>query len=277
MQYICESFAFAFPFIVSFPALLSAFVLLVGLCACGGGSDDSAPSERALSAAAALGEKIFSDAALSASGRLSCAGCHDPAAAHGPANPLAAQFGGAALDRQGRRKAPSLRYLAANRPFGFDAEGTPNGGFFWDGRGASLAEQAGEPLLNPDEMANAADPAYFDLGSCARAELCGAFRVPFLRNVAERRAFFHNGRFKTLEETLAFYVQRDTNPERWYPPDANGEPRKFDDLPAAYAANVNTSEAPYDRRRGEAPALSDAEIDDLIAFLKTLSDRPTTR
>jgi cytochrome c peroxidase len=31
-------------------------------------------------------------------------------------------------------------------------------------------------------------------------------------------------------------------------------------------------EAPYDRRRGEAPALSDAEIDDVIAFLQTLSD-----
>ena len=36
--------------------------------------------------------------------------------------------------------------------------------------------------------------------------------------------------------------------------------------------NVNTSEAPYNRRRGDAPALSDAEIDDVIAFLHTLSD-----
>jgi cytochrome c peroxidase len=77
--------------------------------------------------------------------------------------------------------------------------------------------------------------------------------------------------------TLAFYVQRDTNPERWYPLDASGEPRKFDDLPAAYRAYVNASEAPYDRHRGEAPPLSDAEIDDLIDFLKTLSDPPTTR
>ena len=43
-------------------------------------------------------------------------------------------------------------------------------------------------------------------------------------------------------------------------------------LPPAFGANVNTSEAPYNRHPGEAPALSDAEIDDVIAFLETLSD-----
>jgi cytochrome c peroxidase len=29
---------------------------------------------------------------------------------------------------------------------------------------------------------------------------------------------------------------------------------------------------PYNRKPGDAPALSDAEVDDLIAYLKTLSD-----
>ena len=48
--------------------------------------------------------------------------------------------------------------------------------------------------------------------------------------------------------------------------------KKFDDLPAQYQANVNTTEAPYNRRPGDAPALNDAEVDDLIAFLKTLND-----
>ena len=48
--------------------------------------------------------------------------------------------------------------------------------------------------------------------------------------------------------------------------------RKFDDLPGALHGNVNTSEAPYNRRPGDLPALDDAEIDDLIAFLRTLSD-----
>jgi len=136
---------------------------------------------------------------------------------------------------------------------------------------------------NPEILANA-DPTYFDLGLCARTnakgqqdlahrtDLCGAFKVPTLRNVDLRKAYFHNGRFKSLREALVFYVQRDTNPEKWYPKNRNGSVRKFDDLPQQFVANVNTTEAPYDRKRGDKPALNDAEIDDVLAFLKTLTD-----
>jgi cytochrome c peroxidase len=122
------------------------------------------------------------------------------------------------------------------------------------------------------------DPAYFDLGLCQRADLigrtdlCGAFKVTSLRNVARRQALFHNGRFKTLKDALTFYVQRDTNPEKWYPVAGDGSVQKFDDLPPAYRGNVNTTEGPYNRRPGDVPALSDAEVDDVIVFLKTLSD-----
>jgi cytochrome c peroxidase len=49
-------------------------------------------------------------------------------------------------------------------------------------------------------------------------------------------------------------------------------PRKFDDLPAELAANVNTTEPPYDRRPGDLPALSEPEIQDVVAFLQTLTD-----
>jgi len=55
-----------------------------------------------------------------------------------------------------------------------------------------------------------------------RAEYCGRFKTPSLRNVAGRRVFFHNGIFYTLRQVMEFYVQRDTNPEKWYPRDANG-------------------------------------------------------
>ena len=96
--------------------------------------------------------------------------------------------------------------------------------------------------------------------------------MPSLRNVALRKAYFHNGRFNTLKEALTFYVQRDTQPEKWYPLRADGTVDVFNDLPPAWRGNVNRSEAPYNRQRGDAPALSDAEIDDLIAFLATLSD-----
>jgi cytochrome c peroxidase len=125
-----------------------------------------------------------------------------------------------------------------------------------------------------------ADAGYFDLGLCgpdrtdlaSRTDLCGAFKVPTLRNVATRKVFFHNGRFKNLRDALGFYVRRDTNPEEWYPLGADGAVQKFDDLPVQYRANVNTSEAPYNRQPGMTPALSADEIEDMIRFLGTLTD-----
>ena len=107
------------------------------------------------------------------------------------------------------------------------------------------------------------DADYRDMGLCGpdrtdladRTDLCGAFKVPTLRNVATRKVFFHNGQFKTLRDALRFYVRRDTNPEEFYPVDGNGELQKFDDLPADLTGNVNTAEVPYDRLLGESPVL----------------------
>lgn len=122
--------------------------------------------------------------------------------------------------------------------------------------------------------------SYYDLGLCgplrenlaSDTTLCGAFRVPTLRNVANTAPYFHNGRFNTLKETLDFYVRRDTNSELFYPINTLGDVEKFDDLPRRFHDNVNTHEAPYNRQRGEDPALNDDEIEDLIAFLCTLTD-----
>jgi cytochrome c peroxidase len=388
-----------------------AAALVAALAGCGGGgssgSSDAAGSTptdtaTALSAQAELGAKIFVDQTLSASGQQSCQSCHDPAFAHGAPNHDAGQPGGAPLvARQGGRSSPSIRYLKFNTSFFFANDGTPTGGFFWDGRAASLKEQAGGPFLNPVEMANTSkaqvvtklaaaryadefrqvfgsdifsrpeeayegiklalqafqeedaafapftskfdeylrgkatltaaeqrglvlfnsplkgncaachpsakgadgahplftdfsydalgvprnrglktiqdDASFYDLGLCAldayksRTDLCGAFKVPSLRNVALRGSFFHNGRFTDLSEALSFYVTRDTNPARWYT-QADGSVVKFDDLPAQYRRNVNRTEAPYNRQEGAEPALTDAEITDLIAFLNTLTD-----
>ncbi|MDR3536890.1 MAG: cytochrome c peroxidase [Acetobacteraceae bacterium] len=131
---------------------------------------------------------------------------------------------------------------------------------------------------NPAIQANA-DPAHFDLGLCGpdRTDLaghpdyCGLFKAPSLRNVAVRKSFFHNGAMHSLRDAVAFYASRDTDPGRWYPRDAAGHVRKFDDLPAAYWENVNV-EPPFDRHPGDPPALTDAEIDDIVAFLGTLTD-----
>ena len=131
-----------------------------------------------------------------------------------------------------------------------------------------------------------ADPTVFDLGLCKRpgieavlpkevplASLCGAFKVPTLRNVAVSGPYFHNGAFTKLRDAVAFYATRDVAPLRWYPKLKTGEADKFDDLPGGYKANVNTEEVPYDRRPGQMARLSDVDIDALVAFLQTLTDK----
>jgi cytochrome c peroxidase len=123
------------------------------------------------------------------------------------------------------------------------------------------------------------DPRYFDLGLCGplrtdladRPEYCGRFRTPSLRNVAVRRVFFHNGVFHQLEDVVRFYAQRDTDPQNWYPRAPDGSVMKFDDLPARYRRNVD-EEPPFDRPLGGRPAMSEADIQDIVAFLNTLTD-----
>ena len=123
-----------------------------------------------------------------------------------------------------------------------------------------------------------------DLGLCGplrsdfahRADYCGLFRTPTLRNVALRRAFFHNGVLRSLDEVLRFYARRDSYPQEFYPRGADGAIAKFDDLPPAYHANINT-DLPFDRRAGDAPALSDDEIAAIVAFLHTLTDADQRR
>jgi cytochrome c peroxidase len=97
------------------------------------------------------------------------------------------------------------------------------------------------------------------------------FKTPTLRNVATRKVFFHNGAIKTLKDAIRFYNTRDTNPERWYPT-VNGVLQIFDDLPLRYQPNID-KQPPLNRRpRGSAPAMSDQDMDDLEAFLNTLTD-----
>ncbi len=359
-----------------------------------------------------LGRKMFADPALSGSGRMSCATCHDPANGFSPANALSVQLGGATLDQAGTRAVPTLTYKQTTPPFTehfheADDDGDesvdagPTGGLTWDGRVDRASQQALIPLLSPNEMANAdraalvvtldqrygaslraafgetmpkgdeavllaaakalqiyqedstqffpysskydaylrgqaalsdkekhglelfedpakgncaschpsaqqrpgtlpqltdngfialglprntaipvnRDAAYFDLGLCGpqradlkdRPEYCGLFKTPTLRNVALRKAFFHNGAVHNLRGAVSFYVERDVKPEKWYPRRPDGSVDKFDDLPAQYHDNVNT-DPPFGGKPGDAPALTEAEIDDLVAFLETLTD-----
>lgn len=134
------------------------------LAACGGsgtgtGGDTSQPPT--MSPAAQLGEKIFEDKTLSVSGQQACSTCHVAAfafaadeSASGPDHGSPVPMGGPNMNLPGFRNAPSLMYASYAPAFYFDSDGGPNGGFFRDGRAATLADQAAEPFTTPFEMAN---------------------------------------------------------------------------------------------------------------------------
>jgi cytochrome c peroxidase len=136
---------------------------------------------------------------------------------------------------------------------------------------------------NPRIAANA-DPNYYDLGLCGPArhdladkhELCGYFRSPTVRNTAIREVYFHNGVFNSLRQVLNFYNERDLHPEKYYSRNPDGSVHRFDDLPPGYPDDID-HDPPLDRKPGAEPALSETDIDDIIAFLKTLTDGYTAR
>jgi len=80
----------------------------------------------------------------------------------------------------------------------------------------------------------------------------GLFKVPSLRNIALTAPYMHNGSITNLREVLEFYNKRDLEPDRWGPTD--------------YPDTVNREDM------GDLK-LTEQQIDDLLAFLQTFTDR----
>lgn len=78
----------------------------------------------------------------------------------------------------------------------------------------------------------------------------GRFKTPTLRNIARTAPYMHNGVFKTLREVVDFYNTRDVK-TTW--------------PPAEVPETINKKEM------GNLQ-LTEAEVDDLVAFLRTLTD-----
>lgn len=119
--------------------LLVLRVLTAILCvATWGGSLGDVPQamqSASVSKRIALGRRLFFDAQLSADGTISCASCHKEDSAFSDGRPVALGVRRLA----GVRNAPSLLHVAHNAEL------------FWDGRAASLEEQALQPFFNPRE------------------------------------------------------------------------------------------------------------------------------
>jgi cytochrome c peroxidase len=120
--------------------------------------DALVPSDnRANPARVSLGRKLFFDTRLSADGTVACATCHD--VTRGFTDQRAVSEG--IRDQLGRRNAPTVANAAFHQTQ------------FWDGRAASLEDQAKLPIVNPIEMgrkngddvtkAIAGDPDYVTL------------------------------------------------------------------------------------------------------------------
>src|SRR5437763_934334 len=230
-----------------------------------------------------LGRYLFFDPLLSRNHDLSCATCHQPDRGFSDGRARGARSGGGAQGRGGpppsRRRAPTLW----------------NSGFlrnlFWDGRAHSLVEQAQGPLFAADEMANSRErlerelnifrgvtlgcsqchtpPLFtndelevtgianapglpFDPGAggvAATREFLGAFRTPTLRNIARTAPYMHAGQLSSLTDVVRFYNDR---PGHAAPP---GVHLKIDWRMALHR-----------------PVLSEQDVQDVVAFMLTLTD-----
>ncbi|HER35555.1 MAG TPA: c-type cytochrome [Halothiobacillaceae bacterium] len=131
---------------------------------------DESAGRAVFSTKAELGQALFHDPILSRDRTQSCATCHEPGKGFvdgrrdedGRVRPVSLGDDGHTL---GERNAPTLTYAALTPAFQPDGERKrvnkqkshqryhgPLGGQFLDGRAATLAEQAGGPPINPDEM-----------------------------------------------------------------------------------------------------------------------------
>lgn len=94
------------------------------------------PYNREPKDAASLGKALFFDPILSGDSSVSCASCHKPAFAFADTSALSVGV----FHRKGNRNTPSVMNV--------DQQSS----FFWDGRAATLEDQALIPIANPVEM-----------------------------------------------------------------------------------------------------------------------------
>ena len=103
-----------------------------------------------------LGQSLFFDKNLSKNRTQSCATCHNPDSAFTDNRDNGVKKMASLGDDKkslGDREAPSAAYAMLSPNFHFDEKKQKYiGGQFWDGRAATLEDQAGGPPLNPLEM-----------------------------------------------------------------------------------------------------------------------------
>ena len=173
-----------------------------------------------------LGRQLYFDARLSADNTVSCASCHDPVegwARH-------TQFGEGIKGQKGGRNSP----VSYNRIL--------SGLQFWDGRAASLEEQAKGPIANPIEMGNTHEKAVATIGKIE------GYRIQFARifgaegvtidNVARAIATFERA---IVTGPTPYDYDEDLRPFKKYSPEDLADLKNDD--PAAFAVYQQRKQA----------------------------------
>lgn len=101
-----------------------------------------------------LGRMIFNDTNLSEPMGVGCTSCHSATAGFADSRKNLPVSVGSVPTHVGARNSPTAAYASYSPTFHYDAvAGQYVGGQFWDGRAATLADQAKGPFLNPLEHA----------------------------------------------------------------------------------------------------------------------------
>lgn len=125
------------------------------------------------------------------------------------------------------------------------------------------------PFYTLDSVFNPEGLAFIDQGlgkQLQSAHENGKIKVPTLRNIALTSPYMHNGYFKTLRGVVSFYSSRDTKFSCKSPLATEAQALRQHCWPTPEIVNnVNRTEL-------GALNLTTSEINDLVAFLKTLND-----
>jgi len=159
----------------------------------------AATADDGLASKERLGKLLFTDTNLSVPRGQSCASCHDPLLGCTEPDKKLPVSQGACKGRFGNRNAPTAMYANLVPPFRYDrATGEYVGGLFWDGRAATLEDQAKGPFLNRLEMNNNKTALVHTVARSAYAPLFeSVYGKGSLRNVGKA--------FDQIAEAIAAY------------------------------------------------------------------------
>jgi cytochrome c peroxidase len=160
------------------------------------------------------------------------------------------------LDNPDPERFPGLNPLFTN--FGYQNIGTP--------------KNPDNPFYNLPKKYNPAGKNYVDRGLGAVLEASGPLdpsenataqkqmgmsKIPSLRNCAVTPPYEHNGVFKTLKEVVMFNNTRDVMGAGWGPPEVPENVHKHMPMEPGFFGMLG---------------LTNQEVDDIVAFLETLTD-----